>query len=98
MPPNADLRLHERASSRRPRRAAIPLFLAANRLSAALVSRLHKPGMTDDQIDELVRIVEAYLSGRLCAADWRRWLRRREDAERATAPSLPRWHLRQWTS
>jgi hypothetical protein len=58
---------------------------------AALANRLRKPGMTDDQVDEIVRIVDAYLSGRLCAADWRSWLRRREDAERATAPSLQRW-------
>jgi hypothetical protein len=50
---------------------------------AALVSRLRKPEMTDDEVDEVVRIVDAYLSGRLCAADWRSWLRRREEAERA---------------
>jgi hypothetical protein len=36
--------------------------------------------MTDDEVDEIVRIVDAYLSGRLCAADWRLWLRRRRDA------------------
>jgi hypothetical protein len=44
---------------------------------AALVKRLRKPEMTEDEVDELVRIVDAYLSGRLCAADWRLWLRRR---------------------
>jgi hypothetical protein len=44
---------------------------------AALVSRLRKPEMTDDEIDEIIQIVEVYLSGRLCAADWRLWLRRR---------------------
>jgi hypothetical protein len=47
---------------------------------ASLVKRLRKPEMTDDQVDEIVRIVDAYLSGRLCAADWRLWLRRRRDA------------------
>jgi hypothetical protein len=47
---------------------------------AALVKRLRKPEMTDDDVDELVRIVDAYLSGRLCAADWRLWLRRRASA------------------
>jgi hypothetical protein len=44
---------------------------------AALVNRFRKPGMTDDEIDEIVRIVDAYLSGGLCLADWRLWLRRR---------------------
>jgi hypothetical protein len=34
--------------------------------------------MTDDEIDELVRVVDGYLSGRLSAAEWRLWLRRRE--------------------
>ena len=47
---------------------------------AALVNRLRKPGMTDDEVDEIVRVLEAYLSRRLCAADWRMWLRRRADA------------------
>jgi hypothetical protein len=47
---------------------------------AALVKRFCNPGMTEDEIDEIVRVVEAYLSGRLCAADWRLWLRRRGDA------------------
>ena len=46
---------------------------------AALVKRLRKPELTDAEIDELVRIVNAYLSGRLCAADWRLWLRRYGD-------------------
>jgi hypothetical protein len=50
---------------------------------AALVKRLHKPEMTDDGVDEIVRVVEAYLSGRLCAADWRLWLRHRQQAKRA---------------
>lgn len=44
---------------------------------AALFKRLCKPGMTDDEVDEIVGIVDAYLSGCLCAADWRSWLRRR---------------------
>jgi hypothetical protein len=48
---------------------------------AALVKRLRKPKMTDDDVDELVRIVDAYLSGRLAAADWRLWLRRREEVD-----------------
>jgi hypothetical protein len=43
---------------------------------AAIVNRFRKPEMTDDEVDELVRIVELYLSGCLCAADWRLWLRR----------------------
>jgi hypothetical protein len=47
---------------------------------AAIVKRLRKPEMTDDEVDELVRIVDAYLSGSLCAADWRLWLRCRADA------------------
>jgi hypothetical protein len=44
---------------------------------AALVNRFRKPEMTDGEVDDIVRIVDAYLSGRLCAADWRLWLRRR---------------------
>jgi hypothetical protein len=44
---------------------------------AALVNRLRKPGMTDDEVEELVRVVEAYLGGGLCLADWRLWLRGR---------------------
>jgi hypothetical protein len=36
--------------------------------------------MSDDEVDEIVQIVEGYLSGRLCAADWRLWLRHRGDA------------------
>jgi hypothetical protein len=44
---------------------------------AALVNRLRKPEMTDDEVDEIVRVVEVYLCGRLCAADWRLWLRHR---------------------
>jgi hypothetical protein len=39
--------------------------------------------MTDDEVDEIVRVVEVYLSGRLGAADWRLWLRHRQQAERA---------------
>jgi hypothetical protein len=46
---------------------------------AALVKRLRKPGMTDDEVDEIVSVADAYLGGRLCAADWRLWLRRRGD-------------------
>jgi hypothetical protein len=45
----------------------------------ALVNRLRKPEMTDDEVDEIVSIADAYLSSRLCAADWRLWLRRRGD-------------------
>jgi hypothetical protein len=45
---------------------------------AALVKRLRKPEMNVDEVDELVRVVNAYLSGCLCPADWRLWLRRRE--------------------
>jgi hypothetical protein len=56
---------------------------------AALVNRLRRPGMPDDEVDEIVRIVEAYLSGRLCAADWRSWLGRREQAERVESLSFP---------
>jgi hypothetical protein len=37
--------------------------------------------MTDDEVDEIVRIVDAYLSGRMCSADWRLRLRRREEVE-----------------
>jgi hypothetical protein len=48
---------------------------------AALVSRLRKPGITNDEVDEIVRVVDAYLGGRLCAADWRLWLRRRREAD-----------------
>jgi hypothetical protein len=44
---------------------------------AALVKRFRKPEMTDDEVDDLIRIVDAYLSGCLCPADWRMWLRRR---------------------
>jgi hypothetical protein len=47
---------------------------------ATLVNRLRKPGMTDDEVDEIVSIVEAYLSGRICSADWRLSLRRRAEA------------------
>jgi hypothetical protein len=47
---------------------------------AALVNRLRKPGMTDREVDEIVNIVDAYLGRRLCAADWRLWLRRRTGA------------------
>ena len=46
---------------------------------AALVNRLRKPDTTEDDVEEIVRVVDAYLSGRLCAADWRLWLRRRGD-------------------
>ena len=47
---------------------------------ATPVKRLRMPEMTDDEIDEIVRVVDAYLSSRLCAADWRLWLRRRASA------------------
>jgi hypothetical protein len=68
-------------SPRRPRRNGYSVTLHVNPIErAALVNRLRKPGMTDDEVDEIVRVVEAYLSRRLCAADWRMWLRRRADA------------------
>jgi hypothetical protein len=44
--------------------------------------------MADDEVDEIVSVADAYLSGRLCAADWRLWLRRPEENERAAAQSL----------
>jgi hypothetical protein len=60
---------------------------------AAIVNRFRKPEMTDDEIDALVRVVEAYLSGRLCAADWRLWLRRFMEAEeRPLTHRHPAWH------
>jgi hypothetical protein len=34
---------------------------------ASLVGRLRKPGMTDDEVDDIVRVVEAYLRGWLYA-------------------------------
>jgi hypothetical protein len=64
---------------------------------AAIVKRLRKPEMTDNEVDELVRIIDAYLSGHLCAADWRSWLRGRE-AERAAEPPPPRCRSRSWTT
>jgi hypothetical protein len=54
--------------------------------------------MTDDEVDEIVRIVDAYLGGRLCAADWRLSLRRRVEVERAAAPPPPRRRSRPWTA
>jgi hypothetical protein len=42
---------------------------------AAFVTRRGKPEMTDGEVDEAARIADAYLGGRLCAADWRLWLR-----------------------
>jgi hypothetical protein len=36
--------------------------------------------MTDEEVYELVSAIDGYLSGRLCAAAWRLWLRRRGDA------------------
>jgi hypothetical protein len=65
---------------------------------AALVNRLREPGMTDDEGDEIVKIVEGYLSGRLCAADWRLWLRHREEMERAAARRLHIAESRPWTT
>jgi hypothetical protein len=59
---------------------------------AALVSRLRKPGMTDDEVGEVARVIDLYLSGRLCAADWRLWLRRHDEAERAAAQSPRSYH------
>jgi hypothetical protein len=46
----------------------------------ALVNRLRKPGMTNEKVDEIVRVVDAYLSGRLGAADWRLWLCRHAES------------------
>jgi hypothetical protein len=65
---------------------------------AALVNRLRKPRMTDDEVDEIVLVVDTYLSGRLCAADSRSWLRRREQAERVESLSFPRRFNRPRTS
>jgi hypothetical protein len=65
---------------------------------AALVKRLCKPGMSDDEVDEIVRVVEAYLRGCLGSADWRLWLRRRVEVERAAVPPPPRRHSRPWTT
>jgi hypothetical protein len=39
--------------------------------------------MTGDEVGEAARVVDLYLSGRLCAADWRLWLGRRDEAERS---------------
>jgi hypothetical protein len=44
----------------------------------ALVKRLRKPGMTDVEVNEIVRVIDGYLGGCLSAAEWRLWLRRRE--------------------
>jgi hypothetical protein len=76
-PPNADLRLLKRPSSRRPRRGHSSARCINPIDRAALFKRLCKPGMTDDEVDEILGIVDAYLGGCLCAADWRSWLRRR---------------------
>jgi hypothetical protein len=56
---------------------------------AAMVKRLRKPEMTDDEIDALVRFVEAYLSGRLCAADGRLWLCRFMEADSLSDQERP---------
>jgi hypothetical protein len=37
--------------------------------------------MPDIEIDEIVSVAEAYLSGRICFADWRLWLRRRDEVK-----------------
>jgi hypothetical protein len=63
-----------------------------------LVNRLRKPEMMDDDVEEIVRVVDAYLSGRLCAADWRLWLRRREEMEQAAAPPPSHCRSRTWTT
>jgi hypothetical protein len=65
---------------------------------AALVKRLCKPGVTDDEVDEIVRVVEAYLRGCLCSADWHLWLRRRVELERAAVPPPPHRRSRPWTT
>jgi hypothetical protein len=48
-------------------------------------------------LNEIVRVVDAYLSGRLCAADRRLWLRRREEmgasGSSTAALTLPLPHL-----
>jgi hypothetical protein len=45
---------------------------------AALANRLRKLKMTDGEVGEVARVVDLYLSRRLCSADWRSWLRRRD--------------------
>jgi hypothetical protein len=59
-----------------------------------LVMRLRKPEMTEAEVDDIVYIVEAYLSGRLSAGDWCLWLRRRKEA--ATAGMQDRLILSGW--
>jgi hypothetical protein len=66
-------RLVAKAEARRPARRVDP------HERIALVNRLRTPEMTDDEVDELVRVVDGYLSGCLSAAEWRLWLRRRSE-------------------
>ena len=87
----AQARLIEKAEAIPPR-GVTPLE------RAALVKRLCKPGMTEDEVNEIVLVVDAYLSGRLCAADWRLWPRRRVEVVRAAAPSPPRRCSPPWTT
>jgi hypothetical protein len=65
---------------------------------AALIKRLRTPEMTGDEVDEIVRVVEAYLRGCLCSADWRLWMRRCVEMEQAAAPPPPRRRSRPWTT
>jgi hypothetical protein len=58
-------------------RSALPSARPVDPLERAmLVTHLRKPVMTDDPIDELARVIDAYLSGALSVADWRFWLTR----------------------
>jgi hypothetical protein len=45
-----------------------------------LVNLLRMPGTSDIEIDEIVRVVDCYLSGCLSAVEWRLWLRRRRES------------------
>jgi hypothetical protein len=65
---------------------------------AAFVNRLHKPNTTDDDVEEIVGVVDAYLSGRVRASDWRIWLRRREEAVQTPTLSSSRLHYLRWTT
>jgi hypothetical protein len=49
--------------------------------------------MTDDEIDEIVRVVDGYLSGRPSAAAWRLWFRSRQEAERAGVLPPDKWGM-----
>jgi hypothetical protein len=93
--PGRKTSLRDQAKRERAERLAARLVAKAERRGAArlvdphdriaLVNRLRKPAMSDVEIDELVGAVDGYLSGRLSAAEWRLWLSRRGEAERAGA-------------